>query len=128
MATLQEIRTKVDTFLADLWVNTIVPKQEAYFIKHGRYFGLRVTSETIPEDDVDVAGSVNVDPAEPHPEDYSFTLPSLLPCVLSIHQHGSAGFTATVVVKVLGKTYSRQKSYGTVDNDKAWYEVPALTT
>lgn len=128
MATLNQIKTKVDAFLADLWTNRIVPKQEAYFAKHGRYFGLRVTSASVPTDDVDVVAEKNIDPNEPHPEDYDFTIPSPLPCVLSVHQHGAAGFTATVVVKVLDKMYSRQKSYGSINNDRAWHEVVTPTT
>ena len=119
MATLAQIRDKADTKLVTIWA-VILEKQLAYFAKNGRYFGLRITSASIPADDIEENATKNIDPNEPNPGDYSFTVPSTLPFQLEVHQHGTAGFTATIRVMVLGNEYVRRKSHGTIDNTHNW--------
>lgn len=121
MATLRQIRDKVDAKLAELWP-TIVAKQTSYFTKHGRYFGLLATSET-PLDGEDIGASKNIAVTEEHPEDYDFVFPSQLPFQLQVWHHGSLGFTAQVWVRVQGTLYSRIKSYGELDKTHSWFVI-----
>lgn len=42
MPTLIQVRNAVDAELADLWQNAVIPRQDAYFAAHGRYWqGMR---------------------------------------------------------------------------------------
>lgn len=50
--TLQELRTKANAKLATLWP-IIQAKEDAYFVKHGQYFGLRWSPTIAVVDGVD---------------------------------------------------------------------------
>lgn len=126
MATLGEIRTKVDNVLADLWVNKIVPKEEAFFALHGRYAQVLISPTTIPEDDATGEFTYRPPSDEGWAPDFTFSIATPVPAAFEIHTHGGPGghgFTAHVYVTVLGKTYHRAKAYGVGGEDVAWHEV-----
>lgn len=52
--TLQELRDKANAKLADLWP-ILQAKEEAYFTKHGQYFGLRWSPNADVVDGIDTA-------------------------------------------------------------------------
>jgi hypothetical protein len=124
--TLQEIKTKVDNFLADLWVNKIVPKQEAYFAKHGRYAQVLTSPEIMPADDTEGTYVKRPPSDEQNPADFEFEIATPIPAQLEIHTHDKGnqhGFTAHVWVEVQGKIYHRAKNYQFGGEDVAWHEV-----
>lgn len=126
MATLAQIRTKVDYFLADLWVNEIVPKEEAYFAKHGRYAQILVSPTTPVADDATATFVKRPPTDEQFESDFTFQIVSPVPAQIEIHTHnngGQHGFTAHVWVEVLGKRYHKSKNYKFGDADMAWHEV-----
>lgn len=126
MATLKQIRDKVDAFLADLWVNKIVPKQEAYFAKHGRYAQVLISPENIPADDAEGTFVKRPPSDEQFAADFEFTIDAPIPASIEIHIHDRGdehGFTAHVWVVVLGKTYHRAKNYRFGGPDVPWHEV-----
>lgn len=130
MATLVQIRNKVDTFLADLWVNTILPKEEVYFAKHGRYAQILVSPVTRVADDATAVFTKRPPSDESFAADFEFTLAAPIPAQIEIHAHVGplgAGFVAHVYVEVLGKLYHRAKAHGQHGSDVAWHEVVTLT-
>lgn len=129
MATLSQIRTKVDDFLADLWVNTIVPKEEAYFALHGRYAQILVSPTTPVADDATATFTRRPPTDEQFEADFTFEIASPIPAQIEIHTHDKGeqhGFTAHVWVEVLGKKYHRSKNYQFGSSDVAWHEVIPL--
>lgn len=126
MATLAQIRNKVDTFLADLWTNKIVPKQQAYFALHGRYAQILVSPQVRVADDATAPFTKRPPSDENFAADFDFTIATPIPAQLEIHTHARGsehGFTAHVWVEVLGKVYHRAKNYQFGGADVAWREV-----
>lgn len=126
MAILIQIRNKVDTFLADLWVNTLVPKEGAYFAKHGRYAQVLVSPTTIVADDGTGTFVKRPPSDEQFASDFTFEIVSPVPAQIEIVNHDNGanhGFTAHVYVVVLGKTYHRAKNYKFGSLDIPWHEV-----
>lgn len=129
MATLQEVRTTVDSFLADLWVKKIVPKEEEYFAKHGRYAQVLLSPNTPVKDGGVGTFSLRAPYYEKNIADFHFSIETPVPMEIEIHQHqrrGEFGFTAYAFVEFKGKRYRRSKNYkfGTVDIP--WQEVIPL--
>ena len=123
--TLQQIRTRVDNFLADVWVNRIVPKQEIFFSRHGRYAQVLVSPEVIPIDGGDDT-FVYRTPSDEQFFDFEFTIDTPIHAQLEIHNHDSGnehGFTAHVYVQVNDKIYHRAKNYLFGSEDIPWHEV-----
>ena len=124
MATLQEIRTKADTRLTQLW-SVIVSKQDAYFAIHGTYFGFKWSPSLSVVDGVDTQlGEINR-PSRFHvAADVSFPTDTEIPFqIMIIRHHGPAGhgFTAWVRVELLdGRVYTRSKGYGAYGEDNPW--------
>lgn len=130
MATLAQIRTKVDNFLTDLWVNKIIPKEEAYFALHGRYAQVLISPENVLADDVEGAFIKRLPSDEQFPADFEFTIATPIPASIEIHTHDRGdehGFTAHVWIQVLGKTYHRSKNFSFGSQDQAWHEFLSLT-
>jgi hypothetical protein len=126
MATLAQIRTKVDSFLADLWANTIVPKEEAYFALHGHYAQVLVSPVVRVSDDGTGIFTKRPPSDEHFASDFDLTIATPIPAQIEIHTHDGVeqhGFTAHVYVEVLGKLYHRSKNYQFGDTDVAWHEV-----
>ena len=76
MATLTQIRDKADAKLVEFWT-ALVPKQEAYKAKHGKYFQLLVTNTVV--DGVDTTFEVRKPNDELHVVDVDFTFSSQIP-------------------------------------------------
>jgi hypothetical protein len=132
MATLAEIRNKVDAWLATFWRDVLLPKELAYFKRNGRFCQLLITPETPLEDGLEGSFNLRLSPDEVAPDDIkTLTISSPIPAQIEVHIHEGEykhGFTAHVWVKVLGKIYHRSKGYGDVDSpDQSWHEVQPLT-
>lgn len=130
MATLLEIRTKVDIFLATLWTTTIVPKEEAYFALHGRYAQILVSPVVRVADDATASFTKRPPSDENFATDFDFTIATPIPAQIEIHTHDKGnehGFTAHVWVEVLGKVYHRARNYQFGTPDVAWHEVIPFT-
>lgn len=120
MATLPQIRTKVDNWLAARWPS-LVTLQESYLIAHGHYFQGLITHTTEPTDDVDTAPNrLSIKPTDQVERWGDFTvLPATMPAALVIDIYDGpfgSGWVATVFVRVLGNVYTRTQQVGT----EAW--------
>jgi hypothetical protein len=127
--TLAEIREQADTVLADIWTNRLVPRQQEFFAKHGRYAQCLISPASFLDDGA--TGDFTYRP--PHDEtwspDFTFSTPTKIPFQLEVHTHGNDtdhGFTAHLWVRVGGKTYHRQKNYNFGDVDIYWHEFLAV--
>lgn len=128
MATLAQIRTKVDNWLTARWP-TLVNLQETYFTNHGRYFQGLITHTTEPADDIDSPPNrLLVKPTDQieHWGDFT-TLPATMPAALVIDvyngPHGS-GWQATVFVRVLDNVYMRTQQVGAETwRNSTWRQV-----
>jgi hypothetical protein len=126
--TLAELRDKADAKLATFWT-ALVTKEEAYFAKHGRYFGFNWSPSLEVVDGVDTDFVLNPPSRFFVAEDVSFpatTVPFQL--MVSCH-HGplGKGFEAWVKVKLPnGDIYLRSKHYGFYGEDRPWYKQEPL--
>jgi hypothetical protein len=119
MATLQEIKTKVDSKLSDFWPK-LVAKQDAYFAKHGKYFQKLITSPVVDGVDTDY---VAIEPSdEKHSADADFTYANQLPFQVSIDEWmlgDTAGWSATIRVELFnGDIYTRKRN--NLNEDSGW--------
>jgi hypothetical protein len=76
MPTLAQVRTTVDARLADLWMNQIQPRQDAHFLRTGKYWQGLVTTQTalIPNNPDDASAVREVAPeTDTHPTDQAET-------------------------------------------------------
>lgn len=145
--TLAELRDKADARLATFWT-ALVTKEQAYFAKHGRYFGFNWSPSLEVVDGVDTDFVLNppsrffvaedvVFPATQVPfqiqvtrhegpqimdtQDGVVTNPQGGESPNMIDPHKGHGFTATVRVKLPnGDVYTRSKGYGRYGTDQAW--------
>jgi hypothetical protein len=153
--TLAELRDKADAKLATFWT-ALVTKEEAYFAKHGRYFGFNWSPSTEVVDGVDTNFVLNPPSRFFVAEDVSFpatTVPFQIQVIRHegvqipdtqdgvnvspegvetpnvVDPHKGHGFTATVRVKLPNNdVYTRSKGYGRYSEDRAWSKVmPTLT-
>lgn len=128
MATLAQIRTKVDNWLAARWP-TLVNLQETYFANHQRYFQGLITHSTEPTDDVDTPPNrLSVRPTDQIERWGDFTtLPATMPAALVIDVYNGpfgSGWCATVYVRVLGIVYTRTQQVGNETwRNSAWQQV-----
>jgi hypothetical protein len=125
MATLAEIRTKVDNWLADKWVNVIVPKEEAYFAKHGRYAQVLISPESLVADGADGTFTKRPPSDEQFEADFTLTFDTPIPAQIEIHTHDAGeqhGFTGHVWVEVNGELYHRAKNYQFGSPDEPWHK------
>jgi hypothetical protein len=122
--TLAELRDKADTKLATLW-SVLVTKEDAYFAKHGRYFGFNWSPSTEVVDGVDTDFVLNPPSRFFEAADVSFPA-TKVPFQIQIICHDGPlgkGFTATVRVKLPnGDVYMRSKGYGEHSEDRSWYK------
>jgi hypothetical protein len=153
--TLAELRDKADAKLATFWT-ALVTKEEAYFAKHGRYFGFNWSPSLEVVDGVDTNFVLNPPSRFFESADVSFpatTVPFQIqvirhegPQIMDtqdgvnigpegaetpnmIDPHKGHGFTATVRVKLPNDdVYTRSKGYGRYGTDQPWtkYEPPIL--
>lgn len=122
MSTLTEIRDKADTKLVLFW-QALIPKQDAYFAKHGKYFQLLVTNSVI--DGADTLFEARHPKDELYQEDVGFAFNSNIPFSISVDEWVSkndVGYKATVLVKLLnGRKFTRNRT--NLNIDSGWYEI-----
>jgi hypothetical protein len=135
MATLQQVRTRVDAFLANIWP-TIVARQQNYFANTGRYWqGLR-THTIVPAHTNSTDGDAVSDKLDESPLANRFStwrnafpewdgLP--IPAAFEVQIYGGPGgqgWFATIWVRYNGVLYSRSQNVGPEDHlTKAWHVV-----
>lgn len=126
MPTLARVRMVVDDRLQDLWQNQIVPRQDAYFATHGKYWqGLRTFLLTqLPDNPADGTTTVlEVAPVrDSHPTDQPETwegagidLGASIPFALLMDTYGGPqgqGFVGTVWAMWDGNVYTRAQNRG----------------
>lgn len=128
MATLKEIRDKVDARLTSLWP-IVVEKQQAYLAKHGRYAQVLVSPETNVEDDGEGTFIKRLPHYENNGNDFEFTIDTPIPMQIEIQQNqrgNERGFTVTVYVTVSSTTYRRIHSYGLGPENVNWHDYSGL--
>lgn len=136
MATLNQLRTRVDAFLAAKWP-TIVARQDNFFANRGRYWqGLR-THTIIPAHTNTITGDAVADRLADNPadafENWLAAFPEWegigLPCAVQVDSYESdagKGWVATLYVTYSGVTYRRSRNVGPLSAlTKAWEVVPS---
>ncbi len=123
MATLAQVRTKANDRLATLW-GVITAKQDAYFAKHGTYFGFNWTPSLSPLDGEDTAFSLNRPSRFHFADDVDFTGEGTAPFSIQIIRHDGAeqGYTAFIRVNHEGTIYQRSRTHLNVDS--GWDVLP----
>jgi len=109
MATLAQIRTKANTKLVEFW-DLLLPKQEAYFLKHGAFFQLLVTSPVV--DGADTTFVVTKPNDEKHTVDVDFSFNSPIPFSISVDVWvgKTTGFSITAIIELLdGRKFTRKR-------------------
>lgn len=128
MATLQQVRTKANDRLATLW-GVITTKQDAYFAKHGTYFGFNWTPALAPLDGEDTAFIINR-PSRFHvAADADFNGEPTVPFSIQIIRHDgeTQGYTAYVRINWEGTIYERSRTNQNVDSGWYIYDQAALS-
>lgn len=114
--TLAQLRDKADAKLATFW-SVLVTKQEAYRAKHGRFFQLLQSPETIVVDGVDTAWELRPSPVETNVVDIDLPTFDTVPYSIEVQawqKQDRVGFEARVFVKLPnGNIYTRTRSYET---------------
>jgi len=120
MPTLQEVRTKVDTWLTARWP-TVVSRQDTYFIANGRYWqGLKTHVAHLEYDDNTDAESQG-DNLDSSPTDQTknwqdafpilstLTLPALF--IVDVYENNDGhGWVLTAYVRFNGTIYARAQN------------------
>jgi len=107
--TLQSLKTKANTKLGEFW-DLLLPKQEAYFLKHGKCFQLLVTSPVV--DGADTTFVVTKPNDEKHAVDVDFTFNSPVPFQISVDEWvgNETGFSITATVELPdGRKFKRSR-------------------
>lgn len=105
--TLNELKTKANTKLADFWTELQI-KQEAYYLKHDKFFQLLITDPVI--DGVDTAWVLRTPSDEQHAIDVDFSFNSPVPFQISIDEFvgPTTGYSATATVELPNGTQYRR--------------------
>jgi hypothetical protein len=108
--TLATLKTKANAKLTEFW-DLLLPKQEAYFLKHGKFFQLLVTDPVV--DGVDTTFVVRKPNDEKHAVDIGFEFNSPIPFQISVDEwglHNRRGFSVTCTVELpTGEKYIRRR-------------------
>lgn len=118
--TLQSLKTKANTILAEFWV-TLVEAQDAYYAKHGKYFQLIKTNR--------VVDGVSIDFEERKPSsglnsrDTGFSFTEKIPFEIQVNEwtspDGTLGYIAIAQVELLnGDRYIRRRT--STGDDSKW--------
>jgi len=108
--TLTQLRNKADTKLVEFW-DLLLPKQEAYFLKHGKCFQLLVTSPVV--DGADTTFVVTKPNDEKHPVDVDFEFNSPIPFQISVDEWvgDTVGMSITATVELPdGRKFTRSRT------------------
>jgi hypothetical protein len=120
--TLTQLRNKANAVLTDFWL-LLKQKQEAYHVKHGKYFQLLITDRVV--DGVDTVFEVRKPNDELHAVDVDFEFNSPVPFSISVDEwvgSGGVGYSATATVELPdGRKFTRTRHSDNTDTD--WYEV-----
>ena len=124
MATLVQIRDKANAKLAELWP-VLQAKQDAYFAKHGKYFGLRWSPEAVVADGVDTEFVLNR-PSRAHiAEDVTWgseQVPFQLQVFRLNQDTPQETYQAFIRVELLnGDKWERNRTQNNVDS--GWYQL-----
>lgn len=127
MATLKQIRDKANAQLALFW-SELTTRQDAYYAKHGTYFGFNWTPALAIEDGIDTdLGEIQRPSRKHHAVDVSFPVNTKLPFQIQVIRHVGPlghGYTATVKVQLVdGRVYARDKGYGPHSETRQWYQI-----
>ena len=97
--TLQQLQTKANTKLQEFW-DALIVKQEAYFLKHNKFFQLLVTDPVV--DGVDTTWVLRTPSDEQHALDVDFSFNSPIPFSISVDEFvgDETGFSATAIVEL----------------------------
>lgn len=141
MPTLNQIRTKVDNWLANKWP-TIVARQQNYFTNTGRYWqGLRSHAVCPAHTGGADTGDTAPDRLDDQPDDqgafsaWSNVFPEwvseLLPACIWIDVYDSPqgkGWVGNVEVTYDGTVYRRSQNVGPESHrTQGWHQVPPVT-
>jgi streptogramin lyase len=134
MATLNQVRTKVDDWLALKWP-TVKSRQQTYFDNHGRYWQGLITHSSVPVFTTNSDGDAIPDDLSFKPTDgllsWEDIFPdwegALLPCAIKIDVYDGPqgmGYVGVVFVRYNGTVYSRSQNVGPESSrTKAWHIV-----
>jgi hypothetical protein len=115
MATLQQIRTKANDKLAEIWPN-LQARQDAYFAKHGKYFQL-LAGSALTLDGADTAFTVQLPSDELYAIDINTAWSETVPFQLEVHEWRS-GYLAIVTINHEGTLYRRMRK--NTNEDTGW--------
>lgn len=134
MATLAQLRTRVDAWLEVKWP-TVVARQSNYFTNRGRYWQGLITHGVIPThsnsvDGDSIADRLNQSPTDQF-ENWLVVFPEwqleALPCALKCDVYdgpGGKGYCATIFIRYGGVLYSRSRNVGPESHrTEAWHVV-----
>ena len=107
--TLTQLKTKANTKLGEFW-DLLLPKQETYFLKHGKCFQLLVTDPVV--DGADTTWVIRKPNDEKHAIDVDFEFNSPVPFKISVDEWvgRTIGFSVTATVELPdGRIFSRSR-------------------
>jgi hypothetical protein len=122
MATLAQVRTRVDAFLTDKWP-TVVARQQNFFINRGRYWQGLLTHTIYPAhtngaDGDSIPDRLNSNPTDQF-ENWSAVFPEwdgvAIPCALKCDPYDGPygkGYFVTILIRYNGVLYSRSQNVG----------------
>ena len=126
-------RDKIETF-RDAFAAIIVPKQNAYFATHGRYWQGVIMPTTLPVEgaDTDPDGSVKpTDQAESWADFFGVDLPAKFPCRLRIDAYNGPegqGYTVTALVSSNSNTWCRIWNVGPQSwRARTWHQLTTMS-
>jgi hypothetical protein len=134
MATLLQLRTRVDAWLADKWP-TVVARQDNYLANRGHYWQGLLTHTIVPTHTNSVDGDAVPDRLVVHPtdvfEDWKTAFPEWdgvnIPAALKIDVYDGPqgkGWCATIYIRYNGTLYSRSRNVGPEsERTEAWHVV-----
>lgn len=134
MATLNQVRNRVDAWLADKWP-TVVARQQNYFANRGEYWQGTKTHTIVPAHTNSLDGDSLADRLASGPSDAYSTWANvfpewagtLIPAALQIDVYGGPqgkGWVATIFVRFNGTLYSRSQNVGPESHrTEAWHVV-----
>lgn len=126
--TLAELRDKANAKLTVFW-DALIIKQEAYFLKHGKFFQLLVTDPVV--DGADTTWEIRKPNDERHELDVNFEFNSPVPFQISVDEWvgKESGFSVTVVVELpSGEKYTRTRTAVPVVQEATYEENTDPTT
>lgn len=126
MATLQQVRDKANAKLATFW-SALQTREDAYFVKHGKYFQLIVGS-ALTVDGEDTPFSVVLPSDEPYVVDIDTSWSDTVPFKIQVHEWVGNDRGYTAYVSVLHGTDEYQRRRDSQNNDSNWFLIDKNVT